>query len=1089
MKKKPKPEKFLLPKRNLKFLVAIPLIACLLLFSSLNVSANDFSQSVSLTTTETNVQQITVSGRVVDAGGVPLPGVSIVIEGTTTGVVTNIEGEYSLSNVPPDAILVFSYVGMQTQRVIVEGRNVINVTLVTETIGIDEVIAVGYATRAAGEVTGSVSAVRSEEISNMAAVSAAQALRGSTSGVTITSSNTPGGGQSVLIRGLGTINDNSPLWVVDGVPGATVRPEEIESITVLKDAASQAIYGARAASGVILVTTRQGRRGQTATVDVMARSGFKQNIREYDLMNTQEYGEMLWLKAANDGRVDYAHPQYGSGPTPQIPNYIFPSGSSTADLSLYDDRMPHENGTPTYIIMEANKEGTNWMREISQIAPYHEYSVRVAGGSDDTNYALQAGYLREEGILKMTGYERYNLRSNITSRMGNWIEVGKRIGIEYGDTWGYLSDQGEASAISFTYRMQPIVPVYDVMGNFAGTQAEATGNARNAMFLLDRDKNDSDKELRSTGNVYLDATFIEGLTFRSLAGYTYRARDRYRYSVVERAFSERGTYASSGRRSDFGFQWNWTNTLQYQNTFADVHNLTLLLGSEMVDNMSQYHGGSRNDYPFENPLYMVLDTGERDQSNYGSYSEWALFSMFGRVNYSYNRTYFFEGVLRRDGSSRFGPDSRYGIFPAVSLGWRLSNEEFMSFATDNWLDYLMVRLGYGQTGNDRVGNYNAYSTYQSAIGNSFYPILGQDTGVGSSGFRAASLGNPNVRWESTTTYNFGFQANFLQRWDMSFDLWRRNTVDMLFPQRIPDVRGEASAPSVNVGEMMNNGIDFELGYRGSARGGELGYNISLNLSRYINEIVRLSPVADERLEGSQFRQLMYTMAETGTAFPVFYGYIVDGIFQTDAEAAAHPEAFGTSYNEAGKFKFRDVNGDGVINSDDRTIIGDPHPDFTGGLNIDLNYRGFSLSTRLYGSYGNELVNYVNRWIDFGQFLGNRSKKRLYESWGSPYLDDNSKASLPKISFSDEIDQYPSTYFVEDASYLRLQNLQLGYDLTNILNLNVRQMLFYVHITNLFTLTNYTGLDPEVRRGGVNMGVDAGGWPTPRQFMLGINIGI
>ncbi len=1035
------------------------------------------------------IQNITVTGRVADADGVPLPGVSVVLEGTTTGTVTDINGNYSLPNVPPDAILVFSYIGMQTQRIIVDGQNVINVALVAETIGIDEVIAVGYAVRVAGEVTGSVSAVRSEEIANMAAVTAAQALRGSTSGVTITSSNTPGGGSSVLIRGLGTINDNSPLWVVDGVPGATVRPEEIESITVLKDAASQAIYGARAASGVILVTTRQGRRGQPARVDVMARTGFKQNIREYDLMNTQEYGEMLWLKAANDGRVNYAHPQFGSGPTPQIPNYILPTGASSADYSLYDDRMPHENGTPTNIIMRANKEGTNWMRELSQTAPYHEYSLRVSGGSDDTNYALQAGYLREEGILILTGHERYNLRSNLTSRLANWLEVGKRIGVEYGDTWGYLSDHGEGSAISYTYRMQPIVPVYDVMGNFAGTQAEATGNARNAVFLMHIDKDDSDKELRSNGNVYLDATFFEGLTFRSLAGYTYRARDRYRYSVVERAFSERGMYAGTERRSDFGFQWNWTNTLQYNNTFANLHNLTLLLGTEMVDNMSQYHGGSRQDYPFENPVYMVLDAGERNQSNYGSYSEWAIFSLFGRMNYSYNNRYFFEGVLRRDGSSRFGPDSRYGIFPAVSVGWRLSNEDFMSFATENWLDYLMLRIGYGQTGNDRVGNYNAYSTFESHITRSFYPILGQDTGVGSAGFRAASIGNPNVRWESTTTYNLGMQMNFLQRWNMSVDLWRRNTKDMLFRQRIPDVRGTASSPSVNVGEMMNNGFDFELGYRGSAAGGELGYNISVNLSRYVNEIVRLSPVADERLEGGDFRQMRYTMAETGTAFPVFYGYKIDGIFQTDAEAAAHPPAFGTSYNQAGKFKFRDVNGDGVINADDRTIIGSPHPDFTGGLNFDLNYRGFRLSTRFYGSYGNELVNYVNRWIDFGQFLGNRSKKRLYESWGSPYLSDNSKATMPKISFSDEIDQYASSYFVEDASYLRMQNLQLGYDLTNILNLNVRQMFIYAHMTNLFTLTNYTGLDPEVNRGGVNMGIDAGAWPTPRQFMLGINIGI
>ncbi len=1083
---KKKPEHLLSIGRKSKFLLITKVITCIFMLSVINVSGNEFSHDIIASTpSDVEIQDITVTGRVVDNDGVPLPGASVVLGGTTIGTVTNIDGEYSLSNVPPDGILMFSFVGMLTQRVIVDGRNVIDVTLEAETIGIDEVVAVGYATRVAGEITGSVSSVRSEDIRASAVLDAGQALRGAASGVTVVTSNTPGSGATVRIRGLGTINDNSPLWVIDGVPGGTVRPEEIESITVLKDAASQAIYGARASNGVILVTTRQGRRGQPARVDVMARSGFKRNVNTFDLLNTQEYGEMLWLKAANDGMENYSHPQYGSGPTPQIPNYIFPAGAQTADHSLYDDRMPHENGTPTYIIMESGD--TDWFREGTRDAPYQEYSVRVSGGSDDTNYALNAGYMNEQGIFHHTGFERYNLRSNVTSRFGDWLEIGKRVAVEYSDRYGYLSDEGEGGT-SFAYRMQPIVPVYDIMGGFAGSQAEATGNSRNLLYLQHDARNDVDEYLRSNGNAYVDATIIEGLSFRSLLGYSYYNRDRYRYSTVERAFSERGMYASHYRQSNYTFRWNWSNTMQYTNVFADVHNFTVMLGSEAIDDISKWHRGDRREYPFEDPVYMILDSGERDQSNSGGFSEWALFSLFGRVNYVYDSRYFLEAVIRRDASSRFGPQARHGTFPAFSVGWRLSNEDFMSAATDTWLDYLMLRIGYGETGNDRVGNYNAYSTFNSHIRHSFYPILGQDTGLGSPGFRAASIGNPLVAWESTATYNLGLQAHFLQNWDLSFDLWRRNTKDMLFPQRIPDVRGEASAPSVNIGEMMNNGFDIELGYR--SRYQDLNYGVSLNVSRYVNEIIALTDVEGERLEGSNFREMMYTMAESGTAFPVFYGYQIDGIFQSDQEAAGHPVAFGDeSYNQAGKFKFRDVNGDGVINADDRTIIGDPHPDFTAGLNIDLGYRGFSLSTRIYGSYGNELVNYVNRWIDFGQFLGNRSKKRLYESWGSPYLDNNANASMPKISFSDEIDQYPSSYFVEDASFLRMQNLQLGYDLTRIVRLNVREVQIYGHITNVFTITNYSGLDPEVNRTGVNMGIDDGRWPTPRTFMIGINIGI
>ena len=1080
--KKPDLKIFFALRGKEKKLLIMKVLLFFILLSVLKVSGNQLMSS------ELMVQEHVVTGTVIDEAGVNLPGVTVFLRGTAIGAVTDVNGEYTLSNIPPDGVLVFSYVGMETRIIAVEGRSVIDVILIAEAIGIEEVIAVGYATRVAGEVTGSVSTVRAQEIRNTASLQAGQALRGSASGVTVLTSNKPGDGATIRVRGLGTINDSSPLWVVDGVPGGNVRPEEIESVTVLKDAASQAIYGARASNGVILITTTQGRRGTPARFDAMVRQGFKRNIREYDLMNTQEYGEMLWLKAKNDGLVNYGHPQYGSGPAPQIPNYIFPAGAASADHSLYDNLMPHEDGTPTYIIMEANKEGTNWMKEATRDAPYQEYSLRVSGGSDDTNYAFQAGYMKEEGVFIHTGYDNYNLRSNVTSRFGNWLELGKRVGVSYSQRWGYLADHGEGGP-SYTYRMQPIVPVYDIMGNFAGTQAEATGNSRNLVFLLaERHNNDIDKRLVSTGSFYADASILEGLSFRSLLGYNYNNLDRHNYSVVERAFSERGMYASHSRTSGFGFQWNWSNTMEYNRTFAGGHNITLMGGSEAVVSNYSSHAGSRSEYPFEDPVYMILDTGERDQSNSGSFSEWSLFSLFGRLNYSYNSRYFLEAVIRRDGSSRFGTDARYGIFPAFSMGWRLSNEDFMTFATDTWLDYMMLRLGYGETGNDRIGDYNPYTTFESHITRSFYPILGQDIGVGTSGFRARYIGNPMVQWESTATYNLGLQVNFLQSWDFSFDVWRRVTKDMLFRQRLPDVRGTATAPFVNVGEMLNNGFDFELGYRGQALNREMTYNISLNLSRYVNEIVNLSAAAEERLEGSMFREMRYTMAETGTPFPVFWGYIVDGIFQNEAEASGHPPAFG-DYNAPGKFKFRDVNGDGIIDGNDRTIIGNPHPDFTAGLNIDLSYKGFHLSTRLYGSYGNEMMNYVNRWIDFGQFLGNRSKKRLYESWGSPYLEDNSKAKMPKISFRDEIDQYPSSHFLEDASYLRMQNLQLSYNVTNILRLNVREIIVYGHITNVFTLTNYTGLDPEINVIGVNMGVDRGAWPTPRQFMLGINIGI
>ena len=1043
-------------------------------------------------------QEIEISGQVTDAeSGEPLPGVNIVVEGTTTGATTDMDGNYTLE-APSNATLVYSFVGYQQQTIEVNGREEINIQLQPAITELEEVVAVGYATRQAGEVTGSVSSVNTEDLAEMAAVDASETLRGNVSGVSIQESNTPGEGASIRIRGLGTINDNNPLWVVDGVPGAHVNPNNIESISILKDAAAQAIYGARAANGVVLVTTKSGQKNQETQINVNVRRGITSNTNSYDLLNTREYGEMLWLMAENEGIDDYSHVQYGSGSEPEIPNYILPAGADEADHSLYDHQMIHEDGDDTYIIMKANKEGTDWLDEADRNATYQEYSVDLSGGNETTNYAFQAGYLQEEGVLKYTGYDRYNLRANVTTNPIEWLEVGEKIGVTYSEDYGYQNNNQEGSAISWTYRMQPIVPVYDIMGNFAGSRAEGAGNAQNAMFVLHSNRHDRSKDLNASGNAYATATIMEGLSLKTLFGFDYNASSSRDLGYVEKAHAERGQYKGLSESDWFGLQWNWSNTLEYSNTFAEVHDLTIMLGTEAIDNNSRWRGGSRTQFFSGNPIYMQLDAGVQNQTNWGNLSEWALFSQFARVNYTFADKYLLEGVVRRDGSSRFSEDNRYGVFPAFSAGWRVTNESFMA-GTDNWLDFLKLRVGYGETGNDRIGNYNSFTTFASSLGaaqwnggGSYYPISGAASGGGTSGFKRSAFGNPNVLWEATKTSNLGFDATIFNNFDITFDLWQRVTSDMLYPKRIPDVLGQASAPSVNVGEMKNTGFDIELGYNGSGLNEELKYNISLNVSHYKNEIVQLSGQEDEFMEGSYFREMLYTRAETGTQYPEFYGYIVDGIFQTQAEADAHPSAFGEDgdYNEPGHFKYRDVNGDGVINADDRTYIGDPHPDFTAGLNFNASYKGFSLRANFYTSYGNEMVNYVRRWIDFNQFLGNRSERRLYESWGSPYLDNNENAEMPKAEQNDNGSQVPSTYFVEDASYLRLENLRVSYDLNRLFEgEGFRNIRIFGQATNLFTITSYTGLDPEVNTSGINKGVDRGAWPTPRQIMFGVNVGL
>lgn len=590
-------------------------------------------------------QQRAISGKVSDQQGLPLPGVSVIVKETTTGTVTDANGNFSLA-IPADAeVLQFSFVGMKAQEIKVSGRTTFNVVMEEESIGLEEVVAIGYATRKAGELTGSVSTVQSSTIEEMAVVDAAEVLR-TASGVSVRSSNTPGGGAIVRVRGLGTINDNDPLWVVDGIPGGEVNPNNIESISILKDASAQAIYGARAAGGVILVTTKSGKKNQKARVNVSVRSGISKNSNYYDMLNTREYGELLWLQAKNDGIDNYSHPLYGNGATPDIPEYIRPARGVNVDHGMYDDKMIHEDGTDTYLIMKANREGTDWLREASQNAQFIESTLDLSGGSENTTYSFQMGYLQEEGILKWTGYNRYNLRSNVTSELTDWLEIGERLGVTYSESKGFHDNHGEASAVSWAYRMQPIIPVHDIGGNYAGTRAEGTGNAKNPLFVLDTNQNDLRKRMNINGNVFLKLNFSDALSFRTLFGVNHTSFHTRNPDFVEKAHAERGKYDSLTEEARYYMQWNWTNTLEFSKVFDDVHNLTAIVGSEAIDNNYNYLNASRAEFFSKDINYMQVGTGLQSINNNGNASSWALFSLFARLNYSFNNKYLLEAVVR-----------------------------------------------------------------------------------------------------------------------------------------------------------------------------------------------------------------------------------------------------------------------------------------------------------------------------------------------------------------------------------------------------------------------------------------------------------
>jgi len=1039
-----------------------------------------------------------ISGRVTDAdNGEPLPGVAVLIKGTTVGTITNIDGVYTLS-VPGDAqTLVFTYVGMKTAEENIGGRMAIDLAMVADVFGLGDIIVTGYATQTRASLTGSVSTMKEDKMQLSTAPDALGRIQGQVSGVTVSMANRPGGEAIVRVRGLGTINDNDPLYIIDGVPagpGNNLNPNDIESITILKDASSAAIYGTRGANGVVIITTKHGRAGEKTNVNVSLRTGITQATNQYELLNTEEYGELLWLQARNQGLtpgVDFTHPQYGSGVTPVIPDYILPAGAFEGDPAVNPDLYSYYD----YLIIPANKTGTNWYDEIYRNGKYNEVDLSISGGSENVQYAFSGNYLNQEGILIHTDFSRFTFRNNTDARFTKWFKAGESIAISYVNELGNLDDDGEGTPISQAYRAQPICPVYDIKGNFAGSKMPSGGNFENPVAQLWRDRNDNGKYFRIMGNVFGEINFMEGLSFKSLLGYNVGQWNHKDFSLANPEMSEPNFIDGINVESNYSFQWNWYNTLAYVTTIANVHHLNVILGTEAIENKYQWMEAGKSQFFSTDPKYMQLASGEINPTNNGSASEWSLFSIFGRASYDYMSKYMVEGTLRRDGSSRFGKENRFAIFPAASVAWALTEEDFMA-GTRGWLDFLKLRFGWGMSGNDRIGEYNIFSTYAMASGgdkhHSFYDINGTNTST-VAGFQPSLVGNPDVTWEATSTLNGGLDVIFINNTiNFKLDVWRRYTTDMLYQLQVPMVNGTATPPYVNIGEMKNTGLDVELGYNNTALSGKIRYGATATISRYHNEIMKLSEDVEEEIIGDEQRQMYYTRAKVGTSFPEFYGYIVDGIFQTQPEADAHPATF-TDYNEPGHFKYRNVNDeDNVINADDETYIGSPHPDFTGGLNLNLAYGDIDLNLFFYGSYGNEMVNYVRRWIDYGMFNGGVSKDALYESWGSPYLDNNEDATLVRYD-QDPGSQQPSTAFIEDASFLRLKNLSIGYTLPKqwVNKLTLTNLRISLQATNLFTITKYSGLDPEynIYNQGGEMGLDRGAWPTSRQIIIGLTLGL
>lgn len=1037
-------------------------------------------------------QDSTVTGKVTSAEEGPLPGVNILIQGSGTGTVSDVEGNYSLVVPGPDAVLVFSSIGYTTEAVTVGNQTTIDMVLDPDVTSLKEIVVTGYTAQSKRDITGAIASVDTEKLAEMPAASFSQQLQGRVAGVTVGQDNRPGGAPMIRIRGFGTINNNDPLYIIDGVPTKSdiqsINPANVESIQILKDAAAASIYGARAANGVVIVTTKKGKSG-TPKISFDARYGIQRASNQLDLLKTQELGELLYIAARNDyidaegtaAGFAFSHGQYGPDPNAAnfIPDYIFPSrsfeGDAGVDPSLY-------SLDPYYGITRANKEGTDWYDEIFNPAAIQEYNLGISGGNEKARYFVSMNYFNQEGVVRQSGYDRFTIRANTEFSPKDWIRVGETFEVTYSQRVGE-GNNTEGNSVAEIFRTQPIIPLKDINGFYAGTKGASLGNSDTPYSSTERNKNNVQERWRMLGGAYIEADIIKDLTFKSQLGIDYRNYYLSGFSPQNIEGSEPSSNHALAVDYSYNFDWTWYNTLNYSKTFADAHRINVLVGTEAVDGRYRSLGADRVDYFVTDLNYRYLNAGSGGIANNGSGNESSLFSIFAKVNYVYNDKYLFDATVRRDGSSRFSENNRYGVFPAFSAGWRISEEAFMSSAT--WTTDLKLRAGWGQMGNQEIANYNEFSTYRSSINQSNYDITGSNTSI-VAGFDSQYFGNPDGRWESTTTLDIGFDWLLWNKLTVNFDWYDMTTTDMLYRLNLPGAGGSADLPYQNVGEMNNTGIDLGINYAGASSTGEFTYDIGFNLSQYKNEIVSLSDNAAEGFFGEARREQVYTRNEAGTPFSSFYGYIIDGFTDGTEAESTFPGYYGYGDGK-GRFKYRDLDGDNVITDADRTFIGNPHPDFTYGLNFNANYKDFDFAVFLMGSQGNDITNYVSRWTDFWMFQGNRSHRMRYESW-TPELGDN--ATLPIASANDGISTRPSTHFVEDGSYLRLKNLQVGYTVPNLKGID--RLRVYVQATNLLTITNYSGLDPEVNINGdgsdANLGFDEGYYPTSQQFLIGVNFG-
>ncbi len=1009
-------------------------------------------------------QTISVKGNVISkTDGEPVIGASVIETGTTNGVITDFNGDFTLS-VTANSTLTISYIGYK--NVVVKPKSPLKIEMEEDSKLIDEVVVTGYSTQRKADLTGAIVVVSVDDMKKQAENNPMKALQGKVAGMMITNDGNPAGKGDVRIRGIGTLNNNDPLYIIDGVPTKSgmheLNSSDIESIQVLKDASSASIYGSRAANGVIIITTKQGKEGK---IQINLNAGITTSwyASKIDVLDTEGYGQALWQASVNSGK----------DPNNNNVGYTFDWGYDAEGKAQL-----HKTVLPEYIdaARTMKSSDTDWFDAVTRAGVMQNYDLSVSNGTDKGRYFFSVGYLKNEGLIKNSEFDRLSARINTDFKLwGGIITIGENFTIN-----NTHEIEAPGGVLNTALQALPVIPIHTVDGGWGGPTG-GMNDRHNPVRLVDAVKDNRYSYWRTFGNAFVAINPLKDLELRTNFGLDYG-------NYFKRDLGRK--YQSGYLENDINWvnmnqghwlKWNWNALISYKLNIGK-HRMDALAGVELFRQTDTNFASYREGFEIESPEYMWPDLGTGKSISSGFSTGYALLSYFGKVNYSYNDRYLVSATLRYDGSSRFGKNNRFGTFPAFSLGWRLSEENFIKENTNIFSD-LKLRFGWGQTGNQEISNTAVYDIYGpdyglgdptwNVIRSTSYDISGKGSGDLPSGFRLAQLANDDLKWETTTQTNIGIDFSL---WNNSLygtaEYYMKKTKDILILPPYLAVIGEGGSRWVNGASMENWGLEFTLGYRNKTNFG-LAYDVTANLSSYRNEVTYLPEDVQNSYGGNGDKDNIL-----GHPLNSIYGYVADGLFRTQDEINNGVEQDGKGL---GRIRYKDLNGDGKITDADRTWIGVPHPDFMYGLNINLEYKNFDLTMFWQGVYNTDVINDQKYHTDFWSVSETGSNKgvRLLDAW-SP---SNPDSSIPALSITDSNwESRMSTYFVENGSYLKLRTLQLGYSLPKVYSkrIGLEQFRLYVSGQNLLTIKSksFTGIDPET---------PGFGYPIPMTFTVGANI--